>query len=250
MSRLANAAIVVSALLLTLSTGRAQSQYRFENWTTDNGLPQNGVRGVGQMPDGYLWFTTFDGLVRFDGVRFTVFDKSNTQGIYSNRFSTLQIETDGTLLAGTEDGCLTSYHDGTFRSYTAAEGLPGNNVWVDFGRDKDGQTFVVTDLGRFYFREGRFQPVAGAALPGEGRFYLGPTGTLWTYDRARELNRSFVQMQYFGYLRRNPNDAPDGNFNGYDFWLNKLNAAGGNFITSEMVKAFFNSIEYRQRFGP
>jgi len=73
MSRLANAAIVVSALLLTLSTGRAQAQYRFENWNTDNGLPQNGVRGVGQMPDGYLWFTTFDGLLRFDGVRFTVF---------------------------------------------------------------------------------------------------------------------------------------------------------------------------------
>jgi len=68
--------------------------------------------------------------------------------------------------------------------------------------------------------------------------------------QARELNRSFVQMQYFGYLRRNPNDAPDGNFNGYDFWLNKLKAADGNFITSEMVKAFFNSIEYRRRFGP
>jgi signal transduction histidine kinase/ligand-binding sensor domain-containing protein len=182
MSRLANAAIVVSALVLTLSTGTAQAQYRFENWTTDNGLPQNGVRGVDQMPDGYLWFTTFDGLVRFDGVRFTVFDKSNTQGIYSNRFATLQIETDGTLLAGTEDGCLTSYRDGTFRSYTAAEGLPGNDV-VGFGRDKDGQTFVLTDLGRFYFREGKFQPVADVALPGEGRFYLGPTGTLWTYDR-------------------------------------------------------------------
>ena len=175
MSRLANAAIVVSALVLILSTGRAQAQYRFENWTTDNGLPQNGVRGVGQMPDGYLWFTTFDGLVRFDGVRFTVFDKSNTQGIYSNRFATLQIETDGTLLAGTEDGCLTSYRDGTFRSYTAAEGLPGNNV-VDFGRDKNGQTFVLTDLGRFYFREGKFQPVADVALPGRRTILPGTNG--------------------------------------------------------------------------
>jgi hypothetical protein len=68
--------------------------------------------------------------------------------------------------------------------------------------------------------------------------------------QARERNRAFVQMQYFGYLRRNPNDAPDGNFNGYDFWLNKLKAADGNFITSEMVKAFVNSTEYRGRFGP
>jgi hypothetical protein len=68
--------------------------------------------------------------------------------------------------------------------------------------------------------------------------------------QAREINRSFVQMEYFGYLRRNPNDAPDGNFAGYDFWVAKLNAAGGNFISSEMVKAFISSGEYRQRFGP
>ncbi|HEY0347215.1 MAG TPA: DUF4214 domain-containing protein [Pyrinomonadaceae bacterium] len=68
--------------------------------------------------------------------------------------------------------------------------------------------------------------------------------------QQREMNRSFVQMEYFGYLRRNPNDAPDGNFTGYDFWVNKLNLAGGNYISSEMVKAFISSAEYRQRFGP
>jgi len=46
------------------------AQYRFETWTTDNGLPQNGGRSIGQTSDGYLWFTTFYGLVRFDGVNF------------------------------------------------------------------------------------------------------------------------------------------------------------------------------------
>ena len=55
-------------------------QYRFDSWTTDNGLPQNGVREITQTPDGYLWFTTFDGLVRFDGGKFTVFDKNNSKG--------------------------------------------------------------------------------------------------------------------------------------------------------------------------
>jgi CSLREA domain-containing protein len=68
--------------------------------------------------------------------------------------------------------------------------------------------------------------------------------------RAREINRSFVQMEYFGYLRRNPNAMPDTDFSGYDSWLNKLNAFGGNYITSEMVKAFITSSEYRARFGP
>ena len=66
----------------------------------------------------------------------------------------------------------------------------------------------------------------------------------------KEFNRAFVLMQYFGYLRRNPNDAPDTNFDGYNFWLNKLNQFDGNFVNAEMVNAFITSSEYRQRFGP
>ena len=65
-----------------------------------------------------------------------------------------------------------------------------------------------------------------------------------------EFNRAFVLMQYFGYLRRNPNDAPDSNFDGYNFWLNKLNTFNGNFTQAEMVKAFITADEYRRRFGP
>ena len=56
--------------------------------------------------------------------------------------------------------------------------------------------------------------------------------------------------QYFGYLRRNPNDPQDTDYTGYDFWLTKLNQFNGNYINAEMVKAFLSSIEYRQRFGP
>ena len=67
---------------------------------------------------------------------------------------------------------------------------------------------------------------------------------------TREFNRAFVLMQYFGYLRRNPDDPPDGNVNGYNFWLGKLNQFGGNYQAAEMVKAFIVSSEYRQRFGP
>jgi len=68
----------------------------------------------------------------------------------------------------------------------------------------------------------------------------------------QEFNRAFVLMQYFGYLRRNPSDPPEPglNFDGYNFWLNKLNQFNGNFVNAEMVKAFILSAEYRQRFGP
>ncbi len=67
---------------------------------------------------------------------------------------------------------------------------------------------------------------------------------------AQEKNRAFVLMQYFGYLRRNPNDPPESglNFAGYNFWLAKLNQFNGNFVNAEMVKAFITSGEYRQRF--
>jgi len=71
-----------------------------------------------------------------------------------------------------------------------------------------------------------------------------------TTFQNREFNPSFVQMEYFGYLRRNPNDPPDGNFTGYNFWLNKLNQFNGNFVNAEMVKAFISTAEYRRRFGP
>ena len=58
-----------------------------DTWTTANGLPQNTINSVVQTPDGYLWLATFDGLARFDGVRFTIFDRGNSKGIVNNRFS-------------------------------------------------------------------------------------------------------------------------------------------------------------------
>jgi len=69
---------------------------------------------------------------------------------------------------------------------------------------------------------------------------------------TRQFNKAFVLMQYFGYMRRNPNDAPEAglDFAGYNFWLGKLNQFNGNYISAEMVKAFITSGEYEQRFGP
>jgi hypothetical protein len=68
--------------------------------------------------------------------------------------------------------------------------------------------------------------------------------------RAQEFNKAFVLMQYFGYLLRDPDSAPDTNLDGYNFWLTKLNQFNGDFRQAEMVKAFITSAEYRSRFGP
>ena len=67
-----------------------------------------------------------------------------------------------------------------------------------------------------------------------------------------EFNKAFVLMQYFGYFRRNPDEAPEPTFDfqGYNFWLGKLEEFNGNFVKADMVKAFIISGEYRDRFGP
>jgi CSLREA domain-containing protein len=67
---------------------------------------------------------------------------------------------------------------------------------------------------------------------------------------SAEFNRAFVLMQYFGYMRRNPNDPQDADYSGFDFWLTKLNQFNGNFVNADMVKAFITAGEYRQHFGP
>jgi hypothetical protein len=105
---------------------------------------------------------------------------------------------------------------------------------------------------------------AGGALSAAERDQLVTDLSMGTKTRAQilravaedpnlftaESNRAFVLAQYFGYLRRNPNDTPDADYTGYDFWLTKLNEFGGNFVNAEMVKAFITSGEYLQRFGP
>ena len=67
--------------------------------------------------------------------------------------------------------------------------------------------------------------------------------------RQKESSAAFVMMQYFGYLRRDPQAAPDSDLSGYNFWLFKLNSFNGDFQKAEMVKAFLDSLEYRSRFA-
>ena len=99
------------------------AQYQVQSWTTDNGLPHNIVGSIQQTRDGYIWMATFDGLVRFDGVRFTVFDRNNSPGIRNNRFTSLYEAADGAIWAGTEGSGVTRYAQGVFTTYTTEDGL-------------------------------------------------------------------------------------------------------------------------------
>jgi signal transduction histidine kinase/ligand-binding sensor domain-containing protein len=115
-------------VLLVLLTSTAFGQIAVDSWTADNGLPQNVIRSVCQTPDGYLWLATFDGLVRFDGVRFITFNKSNTTGLNGNRFTSLFCTAAGDLWAATEGSGVVHYHGRHFQSYSILDGLLSNAV--------------------------------------------------------------------------------------------------------------------------
>lgn len=159
----------------------AQAQYRFDSWTTDDGLPQNSVLSITQTRDGYLWFTTFDGLVRFDGVRFTVFDKSNTKGISSNRFTTLFEDETGILWIGSEYGGLTRYASGALHTFTEADGLSSNTV-REIRQNERGELVISTDGGVFVRRGDEFEPNVEAGTPQTQVNYWGKSGAHWILD--------------------------------------------------------------------
>src|SRR5690349_10063209 len=91
--------VLTVALFCTVSTARADEasllrNYLRQTWQTAEGLPQNSVRSIAQTPEGYLWFATAEGLVRFDGVRFTVFDKTSTPALPSGNIDSLAVAAD------------------------------------------------------------------------------------------------------------------------------------------------------------
>jgi signal transduction histidine kinase/ligand-binding sensor domain-containing protein len=159
----------------------AQAQYRFDSWTADNGLPQNSVYSIQQTPDGYLWLTTLDGLVRFDGVKFTVFNKSNSKNLTTNRFANLFAETDGTLWLGTEESGLARFRNGQFQIFTTADGLLSNEI-RQLQRDLDGSLLISTSHGLVRFRNEHFSVERRADFR-NFNIYVSPSGTRWEMDK-------------------------------------------------------------------
>jgi ligand-binding sensor domain-containing protein len=120
---------VLAALLACCSVAStATAQYRFDSFTTSSGLPQNTVSAVLQSRDGYLWIATYDGLVRYDGVRFTTFDKGNTPAIHSTQFLCLFEDAAGTIWAGTTDAGVLRFRGGAFTALDERDGLVRNYV--------------------------------------------------------------------------------------------------------------------------
>ena len=128
--------VILSILLIcfcgnlpALDPNKATTQYVHEYWTGDQGLPQNSVISILQSRDGYLWLGIEQGLVRFDGVRFTVYDMGTIPEMKSNMIWNLHEGRDGSLWISTHNGGVTHMKNGKWTTYTKEEKLSENFVF-------------------------------------------------------------------------------------------------------------------------
>ena len=141
-----------SLAALAFDSPRELSQFGHEVWLTENGLPQNTVHAIAQTRDGYIWIGTEEGLARFDGIKFTVFDKQNTPELRSNYIRTLLADRQGALWIGTAQG-LVRMLNGKFTLFTSNEGLPSETIQAVY-EDREGNLWVATTNGLGLFKSG------------------------------------------------------------------------------------------------
>ena len=101
--------------IVMLDPQRAISQYMLEVWDSSHGLPQNSINSLIQCQKGFIWAATQEGVVRFDGVNFEIFNKNNVDQIKSSFIGMVLEDRDGSIWVGTELGRMLIYDDGTWR---------------------------------------------------------------------------------------------------------------------------------------
>jgi len=194
--RLASGYALVAALLLVagadaLDRSKAVTQHHYQAWLTEDGLPQISVQDVLQDHHGYLWLGTQEGLVRYDGARFVVYDSRNTETIDNNYITSLLQTADRTLWIGTYGGGVLRYHQDAFTALTEADGL-SSGIVHDLVETDGGEVWIGTENGLSRYRDGVID-VYGAddGLPHEmvQALLVDREGTLWVGTRGGGIAR-------------------------------------------------------------
>lgn len=203
------------------SPAKSLTQYTHEVWSNDNGLPQNSVLSIAQTHDGYLWLGTQEGLVRFDGVRFALFDKSNTPELPNNYISTLFVDRSGQLWIGTYDGGLITYHDKKFYKTKGIKKFENSHIRAIFEDSRNGVWIAVRDRGvlRIDSTTHAYYDTSNGLINNEawtfaedarGRVWIGTENGISIYDRG--TFRSFTKndgliSDYVNDLQRGKNGS-------------------------------------------
>ncbi len=152
---------LLGALLGLALSAAEPASYSRRVWQAADGLPEDLVQAIAQTPDGYLWLGTSGGLVRFDGIRFTIFDHSNSPQFRDDSIYALVASRDGALWIGTEGGGLIRYNDGRFKRFGPAEGLTNGFVRAIY-EDSNRTLWIGTDRGLFKRAGEQFRRIDGS----------------------------------------------------------------------------------------
>jgi signal transduction histidine kinase/CheY-like chemotaxis protein/ligand-binding sensor domain-containing protein len=134
---------LLSSFAFSLNPSRPLDEFARRVWSPRDGLPQNSVQAVQQTKDGYLWFATQEGLARFDGTQFSVYNKAATPAFKTSNVTALQAADDGSLWIGIRGGGIVHYQDGIFHPYTVANGLSSNLV-LAIALGHQGEVWILT----------------------------------------------------------------------------------------------------------
>jgi diguanylate cyclase (GGDEF)-like protein len=188
--------LLIYALALVIGINQAPAhakpldQYSAHVWRMQDGLPQNVVKSIAQMPDGYIWIGTQEGLARFDGVRFTVYTTRNTPGLASDNVHYLLVDRPGNLwiLAG---GGLSRYKSGVFTKYINAGAQTDSvlHIWID----RFGALMVACEYSIRRFENGELRTIATVEgiSPRNTSYYTPPTSdstdAVWFVDKNNDV---------------------------------------------------------------
>ena len=162
-------------------TSSANSNFLFDAWRTEDGLPQNSVTAIVQSGDGYLWFGTYNGLVRFDGVHCTVFDNGTTPQMSSSRVTSLFEDASDNLWIGHETGDLTQFRYGSFTHVALPSGSPDGPI-IAIDKDSEGTLWLLNKAGWLFSTNGAQLLISDKNStngPGVPSLARDVNGTLW-----------------------------------------------------------------------
>ena len=183
----AKAAISMLALLFSLlnSLGTPESpSFVISHWEMKDGLPLNKVRAIVQTRDGYLWVGTYNGLARFDGARFKVFDVANTPGLRNNAIESLCEDRDGRLWVGDNLGGISVLVNGHFQNVTLPNNWPDKPI-IRLTAGGDGTVWAMNEVGKLLplVKGVAGKPLDDVGLP--GTLITDNSGQVWTAVAAK-----------------------------------------------------------------
>jgi len=178
---------LASVSATALSPSKSISQFAMDTWQTDAGLPELAIQAMVETSDDYLWIGTQEGLARFDGAQFMVFDHVNTPALQSDFITSIVEDGDHSLWIGNEQGLVVRQADGTFVRFGAEQGFPLPRITMALG-DSDGSVWISGRGGLAHIVHGKVERVFGEtdgfANDFIGYLALDSDGALWATARG------------------------------------------------------------------